>query len=361
MRKTLFSTILALTLLGSSSLFAETKVLIDFNQYEQKLTTDPGYAGANGGQQNGSNGNAQAGAQQPASGNNGQQATGGQSAVPEGQVDFKIDPNDMKINHWIVTLNSSSRQMINIKYSYVKSVQTKGKVGPVRTVLGARIHFPTWNNNTYAEIAPPYQFPVYNENGILSSQQNGVISNVGEIYSISAEVYGRNFKNGFYIQLVSENGNLEKYFMGYLYYNGWRRLTWKNPLYIDNIDLKNVVRLPIFPDKGIPYKRLDSFLITRNGAEPGGEFLCYIGNVNMKYDLAVVQEDEDIDQEGTWHILSDNVKAAAATENAARASLIELRKEEEKKMAVVRGVDNTQAGQDATQPAGAQPAAAPAQ
>jgi hypothetical protein len=347
MKRILLSAIVVATGLSSNVLFAETKSLIDFNQYEQKLAAEPSFA--QGGQ---NNNNANAAPQNDATTN---------QSVGQGGEGYKISVEDMKLDHWLVLLNSSSRQIQNIQYSYAKAVKTKGKVGGgPRTVLGARIHFPEWPNNSYAEIAPPYDFPVYTEAGVPASIENGVIGNVGDLYSITAEVYGRNFKNAFYIQLRNEFGALEKYFLGYLYYNGWRKLTWKNPMYIDNVDLRQIVRLPIFPDKGLPYKKFDSFLVFRQGYDVGGDFLVYVANISMTYDLAVVQEDEDIDEEGTWNILAAKLKEKASIENSTRQELAELRLQALKKMAVVKGVpvgsinNGANNGGQATTPAGAQ-------
>lgn len=312
--RNIFVSTMMLTLFSVGSLFAEEKTLIDFNQYEQKLTQDPAFSGS-----------------QDASA----KGAGAQSQSKTADKGFTVTAKDMNIGHWSVALNSSSKEMDNVRYSFAKAVKTKGVGGkPVRTVLGARIHFPSWNNNSYATIAPPYPFPAY-AGAKPSSEENGIIHNVQQIYTISAEVYGRNYNYSLYVQLRDEAGNISKYFLGYLHYSGWKTLVWKNPSYIENIDIREVKRMPLIPDLAVPYKKLDSFLVARNAVELGGNYLFYVANVKMKYDKAVITETEDIDEESEWHILSDKMKKEAEAFSKARSSIAELKQAEMKKMAVI--------------------------
>jgi len=299
--KTLFWVVLTLAF---SSVFAVEETLIDFNQYEQKLAESGVYA---------------------------KEASSAkeldENLIPK--VDISVD--DMKIAKWVVTLNSSASSIQSKLYSMTKPVETKGLVGGKRIVLGARIRFPEWPFAAWARIAPPFEFPTYNKQGDFANVSNGIVKNTGSIYQIAVEVNGRNYKNAFILRLKNEYEQIEEYFMGYLFFQGWRRLIWKNPNYITNIDLREIIRLPLYP-KSIPYKKLDSFVIYRHGDQWGGDFVVYIANVKITYDLAILEEEEDIDDEKEWGIIRQKAEEKAEKERRLNAELLDLRRRELAKM-----------------------------
>lgn len=287
-----------------SSIFAVEETLIDFNQYEQKLAEGGVYS---------------------------KEASTGkeldENLIPK--VDISVD--DMKISKWVVTLNSSASSIQSKLYSMTKPVETKGLVGGKRIVLGARIKFPEWPFSAWARIAPPFEFPTYSKDGNFANLNNGLVKNTGSIYQISVEVNGRNYKNAFILRLKNEFEQIEEYFMGYLFFQGWRRLIWKNPNYITNVDLREIIRLPLYP-RSIPYKKLDSFIIYRHGDQWGGDFVVYIANVKITYDLAILEEEEDIDDEKEWGIIRQKAEEKAEKERKLNAELLDLRRRELAKM-----------------------------
>ena len=305
MGKWKFLFVVALLTLGSfSSLFAVEEVLIDFDQYEAKLGNEGIYSKERGKRELDEN------------------------LIPK----YKITVDDMKIGKWIVELNSSARSIKAKLYSMTKAVKTKGLIGgKPRNVLGARIHFPDWPFAAWAKISPPFEFPTYNEGGKFANVNNGLVKNTGQVYQIAVEVNGRNYKNALIIQLKNEYEEVEEYFMGYLFFQGWRRLIWKNPHYITNVDLREIMRLPLYP-KSIPYKKFSSFVIYRHGDQWGGDFVVYVANVKISYDLAILEEEQDIDDEAVWQIISDRAKAKAERQRKLNAELLDLRRREEAKM-----------------------------
>ena len=233
-----------------STLFAKEAVLINFDQYEQKLSEEGAYAKERG------------------------ERVLDENLLPQ----FKITVDDMKIDKWVVELNSSARSVKSKIYSQTKKVTTKGLVGGApRTVLGARIHFPTWPFAAWARISPPFEFPTYGEDGQFANKNNGLVENTGDIYQLSVEVNGRNYNNAFIVRMKNQNEEVEEYFMGYLFFEGWRRLIWKNPHYVTNVDLREIMRLPLYP-RSVPYKKLDSFVVYRHGDQWGGDFVIYVAN-----------------------------------------------------------------------------------
>lgn len=294
----------ALLALGSlTSIFAVEKTLIDFNAYEEKVASDGYFAQDRG------------------------DGKLDESMIPQ----YNITVDDMKIDKWVVELNSSAQSIKNKIYSITRSVKTKGLVGgSPRTVLGARVHFPQWPFSAYAKIHPPFEFPTYKKDGSFAGVENGLLENVGQVYQLSVEVNGRNYNNALIVTLKNEFDEEEEYFMGYLFFQGWRRMIWKNPNYIDNVDMREIMRLPLYP-KSIPYKKLVNFIVYRPGDQWGGDFVIYIANVKIAYDLAILEE-EDIDDEAVWHIIQDQSKEKQARESKINAELLDLRTRELKKI-----------------------------
>ncbi|PKL11780.1 MAG: hypothetical protein CVV50_05235 [Spirochaetae bacterium HGW-Spirochaetae-6] len=303
-----------------STLFAKEAVLINFDQYEQKLSEEGAYAKERG------------------------ERVLDENLLPQ----FKITVDDMKIDKWVVELNSSARSVKSKIYSQTKKVTTKGLVGGApRTVLGARIHFPTWPFAAWARISPPFEFPTYGEDGQFANKNNGLVENTGDIYQLSVEVNGRNYNNAFIVRMKNQNEEVEEYFMGYLFFEGWRRLIWKNPHYVTNVDLREIMRLPLYP-RSVPYKKLDSFVVYRHGDQWGGDFVIYVANVNVTYDLAILEEERDVDDEAVWKIVAEQTKMKQERERKLNAELLDLRRREEAKMHVKKAVTTEEKPKEGT-------------
>ncbi len=318
MKKIAFVLMLSVLVLGTASgLFAVKKTLINFDQYEKKLEEQKVYPKSKAKDENG-DGKIDYNERKKALEID--QTTG----LPK----YEINVADMLIEKWIVLLNSSANTVSAKQYSMCKKVQTKGKYTKnKRWVLGARIHFPKGPFNAWAKIRPPFEFRAFGPKGDIVGIENGVVDNTGQIYQIVVEVNGRNYNHSLTIRLKDDQEDVTDYFMGYLYFAGWKKLIWKNPNYIENVDIREIFRLPLYP-KSKPYKKLDCFIVYRHGNVQGGDFVTYIANVTISFDKAVLEEEMDINDEEVWQIITQRQKAKAAVEEKRNAELIELRRVE---------------------------------
>jgi hypothetical protein len=292
-----------------------------------------------------------------------------------GALEYAVTRDDMHLDKWLVELNSSANTIKNRANSYCKQVVVSypdqgGEKG--RKVLGIRIHFPNHNYNAYAKISPPYPFYVYDAAGkelkwqdrkdlvtelvsdikarIPNSEttyikvdpdtneervifNNGVLYNVGQIKTITSYIAGRNYKNGLAIRLRDNSDEVKEYFLGYMNYSGWRKLAWRNPNYITEVDHREIFRIPLYPMER-PYRVFDSFIIYRSGLEIGGNFVCYIKDVWVDYDLAIAPQEDvfDIEDDDIWMILRDKNMIENEKERKKFADKIDIRKQEEARM-----------------------------
>ncbi|OHD14243.1 MAG: hypothetical protein A2Y41_08075 [Spirochaetes bacterium GWB1_36_13] len=331
MRKLRYLLLAALLVVGSfSTLFAVEQTLINFDEYEAKLLNDGVFPKDRTTLSKEDQAKLDKGEYTKTTPKTGEAVVLDERLIPV----QNIAAPDMYIDRWIVELNSSAKNIKGKLYSMTKKVTTKGLVGgKARTVLGARVHFPDWPFASWARITPPFEFPTYKQDGSgqFANLNNGLVRNTGQIYQIAIEVNGRNYNNALILRLKNEYDLDEEYFMGYLYFEGWRRLIWKNPHYIANVDLREIMRLPLYP-KSIPYKKLDSFIIYRHGDQWGGDFVVYIANVSIAFDLAILEEESDIDDEAVWNIISDRSKEKAEKEKKLNAEILDLRRRELSKM-----------------------------
>jgi hypothetical protein len=251
-------------------------------------------------------------------------------AMAEGFGDLKVD---MKIENWAVQLASSSAAPKNRILSYCKPVFSKKMES---NVLGTRVHFPTAPFNSWAKIVPPFEIPFYEdaegEKGEGSKFINkGVLRNVGTIKSISVRVTGRNYPHGLSISVKDEQDTVQEMFLGHLDFDGWRTLTWQNPNYITDVKQRDLIKKPLYPET-MPSIKFDSFTVYRNGSQIGGDFVLYLKDVMMVYDLAILETERDINDEEIWGILQMRKDAKRAAEVRRLGLLQLLRKQEAIKM-----------------------------
>jgi hypothetical protein len=251
-------------------------------------------------------------------------------AMAEGFGELKVD---MRIENWAVKLASSSASPENRVLSYCKPVESKKMES---NVMGVRVHFPTAPFNSWAMIVPPFEIPFYEdapgEKGEGSKFINkGVLRNVGTIKSISVRVTGRNYPHGFSISLKDEQETVQEMFLGYLDFDGWRTLTWQNPNYITDVKQRDLIKKPLYPET-MPSIKFDSFTVYRNGSQIGGDFVLYLKDVQMIYDLAILETERDINDEAIWGILQVRKDAKRAAEVRRLGLLQLLRRQEEIKM-----------------------------
>jgi hypothetical protein len=251
-------------------------------------------------------------------------------AMAEGFGELKVD---MKIENWAVKLAPSSASPENRVLSYCRPVFSQKLES---NVMGIRVHFPTAPFNSWAKIIPPFEIPFYEdaegETGEGSKFINkGVLRNVGTVKSVSVRVVGRNYPHGFSISVKDEQDTVQEMFMGHLDFDGWRTLTWQNPNYITDVKQRDLVKKPLYPET-MPSLKFDSFTVYRNGSQIGGDFVLYLKDVQMVYDLAILETERDINDEEVWGILQARKDAKRAAEVRRLGLLQLLRRQEEIKM-----------------------------
>jgi hypothetical protein len=241
----------------------------------------------------------------------------------------------LAIENWEVTLASSSRTVENVGLSYTREAPSK----QFGTVMGVRIRFPIEPFNSWAMIKPPFEIPAFEpqatvgddgsiqpagdgitgpsrfeapagENGRVDRTKPayGIVKNVGVIKSVAVNVYGLNFPHGLSTILIDSQGNQKTIFMGYVQFDGWGELIWNNPAYVQEVRNRDIRLYPLYPTS-TPFVKFGGFLIQRDAAKVGGDFVTYFKDVKLIYDLAVLDQDRDIEDEALWHIILDRETA----------------------------------------------------
>jgi hypothetical protein len=255
----------------------------------------------------------------------------------------------LAIENWEVALASSSRSVNNLRKSMTKAVlvnEDAVKFGG-ETVLGVRIHFPEDPFNSYALVKPPFEIPAYMKRTILQSDGTmieddadmkgskfdgyGVIKNIGVVKSISVNVYGSNFPNGFGIILKDQNNREQQIFMNYLEFDGWRELIWNNPNYVTEVRDREIRSYPLYP-RSEPMRKLVGLIFYKDAAQQGGDFIAYVKDITITYDKALLETSRDINEEEVWGILGEREEARRTYEFSKLGNLQVLRYLEGKKM-----------------------------
>jgi hypothetical protein len=235
----------------------------------------------------------------------------------------------LAIANWEVLLASSSRTVGNQVRSYTLEAPSK----QWDTVMGARIHFPVEPFNSWAKIVPPFEIPAYEPAADIDDEGNvqategsdgittpsrfedgyGVVKNIGTVKSVAVNVYGLNFPHGLSAIFIDNQGNERTMFMGYLNFDGWGELRWDNPGYITEVRNRELRLYPLYP-QSTPFLKFGGFLVQRDAAREGGDFIVYFKDVKVIYDKAVLDTDRDIDDEALWSIIKDRETAKKSFE-----------------------------------------------
>ena len=221
----------------------------------------------------------------------------------------------LAITNWDVILASSSRTITRQSLSYTAEAPSKqwGKV------MGVRIHFPVEPWNSHAFVRPPFEIPAYEpmdeqegekaessegEGKSTTKFENGfgVIKNVGTIKSIAVNVYGLNFPHRLSAVIIDSSGKEQNMNMGYLNFDGWAELRWDNPAYVQAVRNRELRLYPLYPTS-TPFIKFGGFLVERDAAKEGGDFVGYFKDVKVIYDKAILDTDRDIDDEALWQII----------------------------------------------------------
>jgi hypothetical protein len=255
----------------------------------------------------------------------------------------------LALENWEVVLASSSRTVNNMRRSMTKAVQVNGDASKFagETVLGVRVHFPEDPFNSYAIVKPPFEIPAYMRRTVLQSDGTlieddsdlagskfdgyGVVKNVGVIKSISVNVYGSNFPNGFGLILMDQNNNEQQIFLNYLEFDGWRELVWNNPNYVSEVRNRELTKYPLYP-RSEPMRKLIGLVFYKDAAQQGGDFITYIKDITITYDKALLETSRDINEEEVWGILGQREQARRTSEFSKLGNIQVLRYLEEQKM-----------------------------
>ncbi len=230
----------------------------------------------------------------------------------------------LALPEWEVRLNSSSKTSEAVALSKVLAAPVKESADVPfagSNVMGVRVLFPTWANNSNAKIVPPFEIQAYepladaDENGVRQAPTDeqkgkylfedgyGLVKNVGTLKKISVTTMGMNFPHQLYV-LLKDNDNVERrYLMGTLYFDGWKTLEWSNPDYITDVRTREIRIYPIYP-RGTPFVKFAGFQVVRDAMHDGDNFIAYFKDVKIIYDLAVLSSDRDIDDEDVWGIIT---------------------------------------------------------
>ena len=239
-----------------------------------------------------------------------------------------IMKTSLAIENWDVILASSARNVTNMSLSFTR----EAKSAQFGTVMGVRIHFPTEPHNSWARIKPPFDIPAYelstvDADGTITRDETtgpmgrsrfespgdgepayGVVKNVGVIREVKVRAYGLNFPHGLSTILIDTMGNERTIFMGFMNFDEWNELIWRNPAYLTEVRNRDLRIFPLYP-YSTPFIKFGGFLIQRDAARIGGDFVAYFKDVSIIYDLAVLTPERDIDDEGTWNIIQTREEA----------------------------------------------------
>ena len=255
----------------------------------------------------------------------------------------------LAIENWEVVLSSSSQFATTQRLSEIRSApvnQDANNFGG-ETVMGVRVNFPTEPYNGWALVRPPFEIPAYADPTQVDGDGNlepadegaaggkfdtkGVIKNVGTLKSIALNAYGLNFPHGVSLILQDQNNEQEEIFLGYLDFEGWRTMIWDNPNYLDQVRDRELRTFPLYPNLQ-PMRKLIGIRIYRDAAMQGGDFITYVKDVQMKYDLATLEVQRDIDDENVWGILQERERERREAEFRRLGNLQVLRFLENQKM-----------------------------
>jgi len=319
MKRLFTGAVIAILLCGAVVAFADTSVLIDFSKLAADVTIGTG--------------------KEP----NENKATimdfsevAGASFTDEERAAMKTS---LALGNWEVMLASSARSVANQSLSMTKEAAVKSTAKKIpgtdteiagKKVLGVRVHFPVESYNSWAIVKPPFEIPAYADKRELQGTRlaeptaeergqgrmfdgYGVVKNVGVLKSLSITVYGANFPNGIGVIVADQDGKEQTIFLDYLWFDGWRVLTWQNPNYIADVRNRELRKYPLYP-RSTPHLRFVGLIVYRDAMQEGGDFITYVKDVSITYDKAILEAERDINDEALWNILQQRYEARRLAE-----------------------------------------------
>jgi hypothetical protein len=255
----------------------------------------------------------------------------------------KFTGEDWKLDKWKVILASSANTVQNNVLSYSLKAPSKRFVD----VLGVRIHFIQGPFLSWAMVKAPFNFFPFYDNGEFVNQNDskeenslvmGILANVGQVKSLSTWVYGLNYQMQVSARIKDRNDQIQDFYLGSVFYDGWRKLVWTNPEYTDSIQDRVLQRLPLYP-KSYPFISFDSFVVYKPEIENGGDFVIYFKDIEIEFDRAIIREEMDIDDETIWGIMQKERLKERVQDLKAIGEKIYLYQMEERKQAAQGGTN----------------------
>ena len=225
-----------------------------------------------------------------------------------GWPEFAFEADDWNLENWKIELNPSSDIRENKKNSLLKNSPSQQH----GNVLGVRLQFKAWENAFWAFVKTPYYFSHTYVNGVFVSQDEndqdaglaiGMLANVGQIKNARSWVYGLNYDYTYGVRVLNEKNELKEYGFGSVLHEGWRQVAWNNPDYSDNPKDWAATKNPLYPFS-LPYIKFDSLAFYKPAGTTEANFIGYVRDVSLNFDLAVVREDQDINDEAIWQMLA---------------------------------------------------------
>jgi hypothetical protein len=258
----------------------------------------------------------------------------------------------LAIKNWEILLSSSSRTVINREFSLAKQARVREEAPethfPGKYVLGVRVHFPVEMYHAWALIKPPFEIPAYQDKTTVGGDGQltvnaedkgkgdmftnfGVVRNVGVLKSLDMNVHGLNFPHKISVILKNANNEEQEVLLGHLQFDGWRKLHWDNPNYIQEVRNRDLRLYPLYP-KTAPMVKLLGIRIYRDGLHEGDDFIGYVKDISITFDKARITTERDIDDEEVWGILQQREEARRLAELRRLGNIQVLRYLETQKM-----------------------------
>lgn len=195
--------------------------------------------------------------------------------------------------------------------------------------MGVRVRFPESAFHSWALVRPPFEIPGFDPERRFDGY--GVVRNVGSIRQIRVNVYGLNYPHRMSILLMDEHNRVQEIMLGDLEFDGWNTLVWDNPNYIEDVRDREIRVMPRYPQSE-PLRKLDGIRVYRDKEAIGGDFVTYLKDVTLVYDLAILDDERDIEHEEIWGILSEREQHRRQAELARLGRIQSLRFLEERRM-----------------------------
>lgn len=215
-----------------------------------------------------------------------------------GEAYAEVGSDMFMLSNWLVTLsNKDGENPLDNRDSYSRRITSQEQ----GTVLGVRVKFPDWPFPGEAFVRPTFPILPFKRTGEYDNINNGVVTNVGIVKSVSMWVNGRNFNNLLSVRMLDADNKIKEFLLGSMRFLGWRKLVYNNSSFPTKpADALPALR-PFYP-VSIPFLRFDSFVIYRQSNSPTGDYIGYLGNSEIVYSSYYVEEDKDINDELEWGI-----------------------------------------------------------